>query len=259
MTAIEPTLLRLDNVQIGYDGRPLLRPLSLSIGRGEFWGVVGPNGGGKTTLLKTMLGLLSPVRGGVERGRPNLHFGYVPQRQALRASFPLTVYDVVLMGCYGQVGLGRGPTRDDRRRAREELERVGLAPLSGRRFSALSGGQQQKALMARALVADPDVLVLDEPTTGMDLPGEADILSFLRALHRETGKAVLMIGHHIASVAGVVDHLCLINKDDDLFETGSIETMLDAERLTLLYGREIGVERVRGEQHIYVCEEDRHG
>jgi len=251
------TMMTLSDVTIGYR-RPLMRPFTLEIRRGEVWGFVGPNGAGKTTLVKTILGLVPPVSGALvfPNGRPR--FGYVPQRHMLNPAYPLTALDVTLMGRYDRLGPGRVPTEQDRRRAREELGRVGLSDAVSKRYALLSGGQQQKTLMARALASDPDVLVLDEPTTGMDLPGESDILSFLKRLHEETRITILMIGHHLDSVAGVADHLGFINKDEDRFEAGPAESMLDDGRLSTLYGR-----RVTAKKHdacwLIRAEEDRHG
>ena len=251
------TLILLDETTIGY-GRALMRPLSLSIRQGNFWGVVGPNGAGKTTLVKTILGLLRPSKGQVAfpSGKPRI--GYVPQRHVLNTDYPLSAFDVVLMGRYPRLGVGRSPGLKDRERAMEEIERVGLGELSTRRFSSLSGGQQQRMLIARALAADPDMLILDEPTTGMDLPGETDILDFLSRLHQAEGKTLLMIGHHIGSVIRVVDHLCLINKDADMFESGPLDEMLDTRRLSSCYGRSIAVSGTGRDLHVTAQEVD-HG
>ena len=158
------------------------------------------------------------------------------------------------MGRYPLLGIGRRPSQADRKRTLEEIDRVGLGDLAARRFSSLSGGQQQRMLIARTLVSDPDVLVLDEPTTGMDLPGEADILDFLSRLHREDNKTLLMIGHHIGSVIRVVEHLCLINKDADLFEAGPIGDMLDERRLTACYESPIAVSGKGHDLHVAVSE-----
>ncbi|MFA6035058.1 MAG: metal ABC transporter ATP-binding protein [Myxococcota bacterium] len=233
-------LVKLENVEIGY-GRALMRPLSLSIGKGEWWGVVGPNGAGKTTLVRTMLGLVPAVSGKVEypSGRPR--FGYVPQRHSLNPAFPLTVFDVVLMGRYPGLKTGRAPDNKDRDLAMKAVARAGLQDQTFQKYSALSGGQQQRALMARALTADPDLLVLDEPTAGMDLSGEADILQFLSELHAVDGLTIIMIGHYLETVARVVNHLCLINKDTGQFEAGASCDLVQPDKLSALYGRLITV------------------
>jgi ABC-type Mn2+/Zn2+ transport system ATPase subunit len=229
--------------------------ITFRVDEGDFWGVVGPNGGGKTTLVKTLIGIIRPVRGVVEFSGRAPRFGYVPQRHEVASSYPLTAFDVAFMGRYAF-----GASSADRRRVEQELERVDMSAKAGLRFDGLSGGQKQRVLLARALAGDPEVLVLDEPTTGMDLPGEASILSFLRELHDERGITILMIGHHISSVVSVADHLCLINKDANLFEAGPLDEMLTGERLSTAYGRPIEVDRSHGDVHVHVANgEARHG
>lgn len=250
-SAAPAPLIRLDAVVLGY-GAPLMRPLDWAVQRGEFWGVVGPNGAGKSTLARTLLGLLRPLGGRLELMPPALRFGYVPQRHAVGQGFPVSVLDVTLMGRYDRRSPGRRLTEEDRGRTREELARLGMAPHADRLFSALSGGQQQRVLLARALASDPDVLLLDEPTEGMDLPGAADILLFLQRLPGERGLTVVMIGHHLDEVLGAADHLALINKDTDLFEAGPVAELLDAARLSRLYGRPMATHTCEGRLHIHV-------
>ena len=248
-------LVELKDVAIGY-GRALMRPLSLSIKKGEWWGIVGPNGAGKTTLVKTMLGLIPAVFGKVDypSGRPR--FGYVPQRHALNPAFPLTVLDVVLMGRYPELKTGRAPNKQDKDLAMKAVVRAGLKDQAFQKYSALSGGQQQRALMARALTADPDLLVLDEPTAGMDLAGEADILQFLSDLHSSDGLTIIMIGHYLETVARAVNHLCLINKDTGQFEAGASCDLVQSDKLSALYGRPITVSGACGGLSIAVGGKD---
>ncbi len=234
--------IEMTNTAIGYE-RALLRPFTLAVEEGDVWGIVGPNGSGKTTLVKTILGLLKPVSGAVRYPLGKPRFGYVPQRHLLNSDYPLTAFDVAMMGRTDRIGWGKRPSTEDRKRVQEEIERLGMGAAEKQPFASLSGGQQQRILLARALASDPDVLVLDEPTTGMDLPGETDILTFLKKHHQSTGITVLMIGHHIGSVVSVANHLCLINKDADLFDTGKMDDMLTDERLSSAYGRPIQVDR----------------
>ena len=204
-------LVGLREVCIGY-GRPLLHPVSLELRRGEFWGMVGPNGAGKTTLAKTLLGLVPPVSGRVERGGRGLRSSYTPQRHRLNPSYPLSAFEVVLMGRAAYFPLGRRPGSDDRRRVEEELARLDISGLAGKLFRTLSGGQQQRVLLARALAVDPDLLILDEPAEGMDLLGTNDILRFLKKANTGGRMSVLMISHHLDDVISSVDHLCFINQ-----------------------------------------------
>ena len=154
-------LVRLSNVSLGYTN-PLMSPVNLEIRRGEFWGMVGPNGAGKTTLAKTLLGLIPPLAGRVEWLTPDLSLSYTPQRHKLDPRYPLSVLDVTLMGRSVNLGLGKGYSAQDHERAKQELERIGLGGEADKPYRALSGGQKQRVLLARALTADPDLMILDD-------------------------------------------------------------------------------------------------
>jgi manganese/iron transport system ATP-binding protein len=247
------TLVQMREIRIGYD-QPLLHPITLELKRGEFWGIVGPNGAGKTTLAKTVLGLLKPLEGRVERNGSKLRSSYTPQRHRLNPSYPLSAFDVVMMGRTAYLPLGRRPGPEDHRRAQEELTRLGMSSFAGNLFSSLSGGQQQRILLARALAADPDILVLDEPAEGMDLLGTSDILRFLRELNAAGRMAVLMISHHLDDVISTVDHLCFINQYSNTFEAGPVEAMVSSASLSRLYGRSIETHTCAGKTHVHVQE-----
>jgi ABC-type Mn2+/Zn2+ transport system ATPase subunit len=246
-------LINLFETSIGFR-HPLLHPINLELKRGEFWGVVGPNGAGKTTLAKTVLGLLKPIAGKVEIRMKDLRSSYTPQRHSLNPSYPLSAFEVVLMGRAAYLPMGHRPKSDDRRRCDEELARLDMRSLSGKLFRSLSGGQQQRVLLARALAVDPDILVLDEPAEGMDLLGTNDILRFLKKVNTNGRMSVLMISHHLDDVINAVDHLCFINQYTDLFESGSVETMASSEKLTSLYGRPIETHTCAGKTHVHVQE-----
>jgi len=247
-------LIRMHGVSIGY-GRPLVHPIDFELRRGDLWGVVGPNGAGKTTLAKTILGLLPPIAGKVEIAAGGLRASYTPQRHRLSPEYPLSAFDVAIMGSAALLPIGKRPGESHRRRVSEELERLDMLSLGKEPFRSLSGGQQQRVLLARALAADPDVLVLDEPAEGMDLVSTADILGFLRKLHGERKMAILMISHHLDDVVSTVDHLCLINQCTDTFETGPAAAMVSSARLTDLYGRPIETHECDGIQHVHVRDE----
>lgn len=232
------TLIRLCGVAIGYRGKPLLGGIDLDLQAGDFLAVVGPNGGGKTTLLKTILGLLRPITGTLIARHPSgrgVRFGYVPQREQLDRVFPLRAREVVLMGRYALVGYCRFPGRSDRRAAHDAMERVGVGRLADRPFRDMSGGEQQKTLIARALAADPDVLALDEPTNGMDLPSEGAAMDLLRELHRG-GMTLLMISHVLSTVLNHADRIAYLDKDEGVFRVGSIDEMVREDVLGELYG-----------------------
>jgi ABC-type Mn2+/Zn2+ transport system ATPase subunit len=250
---MDDVLVRMHRVSIGY-GRALMRPIDLEVRRGDFWGVVGPNGAGKTTLAKTLLGLIAPIAGTIEIGAKALRASYTPQRHRLNAQYPLSAFDVALMGSAAARPIGKRPGKEHRRRVSEELERLDMTALAGELFRSLSGGQQQRVLLARALAADPDILVLDEPAEGMDVVGTSDILGFLRKLHGERRMALLMISHHLDDVASTVDQLCLINQYQGTFETGPVGAMVASEKLTTLYGRPIETHECAGIQHVHVRE-----
>jgi len=246
-------LLTLERVEVGYHRRRILPPVDLAIRRGTFLGIVGPNGSGKTTLVRTMLGLIPPVTGRVVHpsGRPP-RFGYVPQRAESERSFPATTLDMVLMGRYPRVGLGRRVGAKDRDAARAALGKVGLAGLEARPLHTLSGGQRQRALIARALTSAPEVLVLDEPTTGMDLVAERALLTLVETLRTEMDLGVVMISHHLALVANFVREVLLVDRERGAVDHGSLEEVVTAERLSRLYGETVAVQEVFGYKIVFL-------
>ncbi|MCA9878458.1 MAG: ATP-binding cassette domain-containing protein, partial [Thermomicrobiales bacterium] len=179
-------LIQVRDLSGGYGGAPVLRGVSLEIPRGQFAGLVGPSGAGKTSLLRALLGGLPQVSGEVRvegalvaPGRPPQGVGYVPQVQTVDWTFPVTVEDVVLMGRTRRMGPLPWPSRADRRAVDETLERLGLGGLRRRHIRELSGGQQQRVFLARALIGEPDLLILDEPTASVDVKTRDDILHLL--------------------------------------------------------------------------------
>jgi ABC-type Mn2+/Zn2+ transport system ATPase subunit len=237
------TLVRFDGVTLGYGRHPVLTEVSFDIPEGDFLGLVGPNGSGKTTILRAILNTLNPMAGTVTRA-PGLRFGYVPQRDQVDYGFPLKVLDVVLMGRYDRIGIGRRPSADDRKHALSALDHVGIADLAGQPLSALSGGQKQRTLIARALVGRPNVLVLDEPTNGMDLVGTTQILGLVRELHERDRLTVLMVSHALNEVANYVARIALVT--EGRFRIGPIDEILGEQVLSDLYGIPVEVASVGG-------------
>ena len=170
MTLSPEPIVRFEGVSLGYGRRVILEAVDLGIPRGSFLGISGPNGGGKTTLMRLILGLLEPQSGRIIRFSPAPRFGYVPQRRTLDPAWPLNAREVVTMSLYHDLGVFRRPGPETFERAEAALEDVGIGDLADALYADLSGGQQQRVLVARALAADPTVLVLDEPAEGMDLP-----------------------------------------------------------------------------------------
>ncbi|MGZ6372007.1 MAG: metal ABC transporter ATP-binding protein [Candidatus Limnocylindria bacterium] len=215
MTETPPGLV-LRDVSAGYGAGLVLEHVDLAIAPGTLVGVIGPNGSGKSTLLKAILGLAPQSSGSVLLdGRPvdeqRDRLAYVPQREAVDWSFPVSAEQVVMMGRYPQVGWLRIPGAGDRAAVRDALERVAMASLGGSQIGALSGGQQQRVFLARALVQEASVLLLDEPMTGVDQTTEQLIVSLLQEL-RDGGTTILHATHDLESAAESSDQLCLVNR-----------------------------------------------
>ena len=207
--------LSLEDVSAGYGAGPVLRDVQLAIEPGTLVGIIGPNGSGKSTLLKAILGLTPVLTGRIELdGRPvdeqRRRIAYVPQREAVDWSFPISAGQVVTMGRYPDLGWLRIPGRRERAAVSEALERVGMADLADRQIGALSGGQQQRVFLARALVQEAPVLLLDEPMTGVDQTTEQLVTVLLREL-RDAGTMILHATHDLESAAGISDRLCFVN------------------------------------------------
>lgn len=245
-------LLGLSRVEVGYHGRALLPPVDLEIRPGTFLGIVGPNGSGKTTLVRTMLGLVPPVSGRLETPQGPPRFGYVPQRPELERSFPLSGMDMVLMGTFPRAGLGRRVGAAQREAARHAIERVGLKGLEHRPLHQLSGGQRQRALIARALASDPQILILDEPTTGMDVLAEKALLDLVERVRRELDLGVVMISHHLGLVANFVHEVLLVDKERAALVHGPVAEVVTAEKLSALYGEPVIVTEVNGHRMVYL-------
>jgi len=232
-------LITLDNLSIGYNSQPVLSGISVSIARASFTAILGANGSGKSTLLKTLLGLLPPIAGRIDTaastGAP-LVFGYVPQSNRFDPIYLLTGFDVALMGVYGRVRPGRFVPPSERAFARQCLGAAGAEEFAHQRFAKLSGGQKQRVLIARALTTRPDVLVLDEPTAGVDITATHAVLDFISQIRQEKKITVLLATHDFAVVRhyaqqvlwfhhgkvrhGIADELLSLERMAEIFEMG---------------------------------------
>ncbi|GAA3345058.1 metal ABC transporter ATP-binding protein [Amorphoplanes nipponensis] len=207
--------LRYAGVSLGYHGTPVLTDVELTLAGGQRLALVGPNGAGKSTLIKSVLGLV-PVLGGtatVLGGAPagaRHRTGYVPQTGSLDADFPVTAAQVVMMGRYRRIGWWRPTRAVDRRAVREALDRVGLADRAGTHFGILSGGQRQRVLLARALAAEPELLLLDEPFNGVDAVSQEAVVRVLRELGA-AGTALVLSTHDLTVARELADQVCLLN------------------------------------------------
>jgi len=208
-------VIHLEDVWVRYDEQVVLEEVNLSVEAHDFLGIIGPNGGGKTTLLKVILGLVKPSRGKVTvlGGSPEesrRFVGYVPQYTRFDREFPVSVWDVALMGRLGQRGRFRKYTAEDKRIAAEALERVEMLDLKGRQIGKLSGGQIQRVLIARALATEPTILLLDEPTASLDTQIEVDLYELLRRLNEEV--TIILVSHDIGVISAYVKKIACLNR-----------------------------------------------
>ena len=233
-------LLTLRDVSLGYDGRPVLAHVTLTVERGEFLALLGPNGAGKTTVFRGMLGLIPLLGGRVTWGfdRAARPPGYVPQKETLDPIFPLTAREVVLMGTYAGLAPLWPVGRRRRERALASLALVGQADLAEHPFWALSGGQKQRVLIARALATEPEVLLLDEPTAGIDPGAEAQIMDVIARLNRDRGLTVVLVSHHLRLVRALVRWVLWV--EDGVVRKGPTAEMLSPERLAGAFGMPVG-------------------
>jgi ABC-type Mn2+/Zn2+ transport system ATPase subunit len=233
--------ITLDNLAIGYNSQAVLSGISLSIARGSFTAILGANGSGKSTLLKTLLGLQPAVAGRIQIGAPagaTTVFGYVPQSIQFDPLYPLTGFDVALMGVYGRVGPGRFVPQTERRFVRECLHATAADEFARKRFVDLSGGQKQRVLIARALAAKPDVLVLDEPTAGVDVVATRSLLEFISQIHEERKLTILLVTHDLPLVRQHAQQVIWLHEGRVLH--GTVADLLTRERLTEIFEIEIG-------------------
>jgi len=259
-------LIRFDKVTLGYRRQVVLRDLRFTIRAGEFFGIVGSNGSGKTTILRALLGILRPLRGAVlarvEPGENDtlpeggwvdlsatpgaLRFGYVPQRGFLDEIYPLTARDVVMMGRYGALGWLERPGARDHYQVEQALTQVGLADRADCRYADLSGGQKQRVLIARALASESRVLVLDEPTDGMDIEGQRGIVELIGQLRVERRVTVVYVTHRLNELGNAAQRLLLLH--EGTVRVGPVEEVFTPAVLEEVYGVAVRVEQFDGKR-----------
>jgi zinc transport system ATP-binding protein len=224
------------NLVVGHRGVAILPPIDLSIGSGELWAVIGRNGSGKTTWLRTLLGLLPPVSGEVrfERARPRLT--YLAQRQAFDDYYPLRVHEIVAMGTDRDRACFFARPRSSAEIVARSLARVGASDLAARPFRELSEGQKQRVLFARVAAAEPDLAVLDEPTSAMDLVAEREAWQLLERLRQETQLALIVVSHFVGLAGSHADRLLLFDRDSQAAVVGSPAEVFSHSVFHLRYG-----------------------
>ena len=209
------TIINIDDVSFSYSNIPVVRNVNLAVREGEFLGVIGPNAGGKSTLLKLILGLLQPDAGEItvfgkrpEKGRSRI--GYVPQHPAFSRDFPINVRDAVLLGRLGETRWYGGYTQEDKEIAINALKAVEIDNIRNQTIDSLSGGQLQRVLIARALASRPDILILDEPTANIDVRAEEDIFGLLKQYNDHM--TIIVVSHDIGFISGYVNRVACLNQ-----------------------------------------------
>lgn len=230
--------LQVHQLTVNYDKTPVLWDISLTIPKGKIVGIIGPNGAGKSTFIKTALGLVQPISGKVEFfGLSFKEFqkriAYIPQRESVDWDFPITVYQLVMMGRYGLLGILNRPGKDDRAIVHQTLEHVGLSAYAQRQISQLSGGQQQRAFIARALVQEAEIYFMDEPFAGIDMATESTLMKIINEL-KNSGKTIFIVHHDLNSIESYFDWVIMLNMR--LIASGPVTETFNSDTLNMTYG-----------------------
>lgn len=242
-------VLKLEHVSFRYEKENVLEDINLAVPKGAFLGIVGPNGSGKSTLFKCVLGLLKPQQGKIylfgnpiETFKDWYRIGYVSQKaNSFNTGFPATVYEVVASGLTAKRGMFRFFTKKDRQAVSEAIEAVGMSEFSQKNIGELSGGQQQRVFIARAIVSRPELLILDEPTVGVDIHHVQSFYDMLDELNRRLGITLILVTHDIGTITEKVTHVACLNKH--LYFHGKAEEFdkLGEQRLSQFYGHSLQV------------------
>jgi manganese/zinc/iron transport system ATP- binding protein len=232
-------ILEVEQLTVNYEKTSVLWDINFAIPEKKIVGILGPNGAGKSTLLKALLGLLKPLSGQISFfGKPlskvRQKVGYVPQRSSVDWDFPITAFDLVMMGRYGKMGLLKWASKEDREATRIALEQVEMLPFANRQIGQLSGGQQQRLFIARALVQDAEIYLLDEPFAVIDMATEKTLVNLFGTL-REKGKTLLIVHHNLSSAENYFDWLILLNTC--LIASGPTREVFNQQNIWRTYGR----------------------
>ncbi len=247
---MDNTVIRLEDAVVSYREDVALQGVSLEVKKGEFVGIIGPNGAGKTTLLTVINGLGKLVHGqawvlgsrlnGGSSSNLRKRIGYVAQVERIDPRLPISVRETVMVGCYGRLGLFHRPARAEGETVDKVLEMVGIAHLSERPIGHLSGGEYQRAAIARALVQQPEIFLLDEPTASIDQKAQREILSLIQLIHRQYHMTTLFVTHDLRTLPSICQRLILM-RNGKIWQQGSPEAMLREEMLSQLYEAPISI------------------
>lgn len=243
-------LIEFSDVSLGYGKKIVMKDLNFYIKEKTFLGLVGPNESGKTTILKAILGLLKPLKGKISMNK--VRAGYVPQRESIDEIYPFTVFDIVLMGRYSLIPPLKRPGKKDRTVVMKSLDYLGIKDLSSVPYRDLSGGQKQRVLIARALSGEPDLLILDEPTNGMDLASEQNIMKTVLTLHYEKELTVVFVTHYLELVANFAKEIIILDKDS--FQFGKTNEIINDNVLSNIYNMKVLVDKSLGQTIILTGE-----
>lgn len=228
------SIIKIENLSAGYDRKTVLHDINLEISEKDFLGIIGPNGGGKTTLMKVILGLLKPSEGKItfyDNGMPveQLEIGYLPQYNSIDKKFPISIYEVILSGLNRQKSLFSRFTKEHHDRVKETISMMGLEGMENKPIGQLSGGQMQRALLGRAIVSNPKAIILDEPNTYIDKRFEARLYSLLEEINKQ--RAVILVSHDIGSVLQTVKSIACVNGTLDYHPQSEVSAEWIEEKL----------------------------
>lgn len=249
-------IIELKNVTCGYGGKVVFKNLSLKLEKGQFAGIVGPTGSGKSTLLKTILGIVKPMRGKIRLLNQEVNklspgtVGYVPQLETIDWDFPITVVQVIMMGLYNRMGFLPWLGKKDKMSVYELMERLGIKDCAPHAIRDLSGGQQQRAFLARALIGNPEILVLDEPTVGIDVKTQHEVLHILSELNND-GVTIIITTHDLNAVAAHLPWIICFN--NGLVAEGKPADVFTKETLKKTYGADMVI--IRQGDHILMAQD----
>jgi zinc transport system ATP-binding protein len=244
---LKETIVEIDHISYRYEREQVLEDIHLSIPRGAYLAIVGPNGSGKSTLIKLLLGLLKPQKGKIllfgeeiDKFKDWQKVGYVSQKaNSFNSGFPATVYEVVASGLTKKLGLFRFLKKEDKQKIMEAVASVDMLPFLNRNIGELSGGQQQRIFIARALVSNPELLILDEPTVGVDAQNVKNFYDMLEDLNKKSGISLLLVTHDISAISDKVTHVACLNKYLHFHGDSKEYESFKKNEMSLVYGHDI--------------------